>query len=169
MQSACRACFEEIGGYIVCPNGGEDTCAEIMARMHGWQTWSFPDIKVIHQRPVGTAGGVGILGARFRLGLTDHCVATHPLFMLAKCLRRCYKEKPYIVSGLSRLIGFFCGYLKRTKRQLPAAAIRYVRREQMRRLLSCVGWGPPLWRPVMPGDSSGDERKGSADRTYAAP
>jgi biofilm PGA synthesis N-glycosyltransferase PgaC len=150
LQVFRRACYEQIGGYIPCQNGGEDTCTEIMARMNGWQTWSFPEIRVIHRRPVGTGDGGRVLRARFRQGLTDYCVATHPLFMLAKSLRRCVKEKPYLLAGLARLCGFVYGYLKREPRHIPRDAGRYVRKEQMKRLLASMGIGPRLWRPVEP-------------------
>jgi glycosyltransferase involved in cell wall biosynthesis len=145
-----RACYEQIGGYIPCRNGGEDSCAEIMARMYGWQTWSFPEIKVIHQRPVGTGDGRVVLRARFRQGLTDYCLATHPIFMLAKCLRRCFIERPYVLSGLARLAGFLYGYIIREQRQLPDSARRYVRKEQIRRLFACAGTGAQLWKPIQP-------------------
>ena len=150
LQVFRRACYERIGGYIPCRNGGEDTCTEIMARMNGWQTWSFPEIRVIHRRRVGKGDGGRVLRARFRQGLSDYCVATHPLFMLAKSLRRCVKEKPHLLSGLARLCGFVYGYLVREPRQIPVDARRYVRREQMKRLLASVGVGPRLWRPVEP-------------------
>jgi biofilm PGA synthesis N-glycosyltransferase PgaC len=152
LQVFRRQCYEQIGGYIACRNGGEDTCTEILARMHGWQTWSFPEIKVVHQRPVGTKGSKAVLQARFRQGLADYGVATHPLFMLAKCLRRCWKERPYVASGLARLAGFAYGYLRREPRELPGAARGYVRREQKQRLWACAGIGPQPWQPA-PSDS----------------
>ena len=150
LQVFRRACYEQIGGYIPCPNGGEDTCAEIMARMNGWQTWSFPEIRVIHRRPVGQGKGGTLLRSRFRQGLSDYCVATHPVFMVAKTLRRCIKEKPLMLSGLARLCGFTYGYLTRAPRQIPRDARRYVRKEQMRRLLARLGIGPRLWQPITP-------------------
>jgi len=150
LQVFRRACYEQIGGYIPCANGGEDTCTEIMARMHGWQTWSFPEIRVIHQRPVGTGNGRKFLCGRFRQGLSDYCLATHPLFMTVKCLRRCVRERPYATAGLARLSGFVYGYLARTPRSIPRDVGRYVRKEQMRRLLARIGIGPRLWQPAQP-------------------
>jgi biofilm PGA synthesis N-glycosyltransferase PgaC len=152
LQVFRRACYEKIGGYIPCRNGGEDTCAEILARMYGWRTWSFRDIYVVHQRPVGTGAGKKVLHARFRQGLADYCVATHPVFMLTKCLARCLTERPYILSGLARLMGFLYGYCAREERPLPIDARRYVRKEQITRLLTRAGIGPRLWRPVQPGN-----------------
>jgi glycosyltransferase involved in cell wall biosynthesis len=147
LQVFRRVCYEQIGGYVPCPNGGEDTYTEIMARMQGWQTWSFPEIRAVHQKPVGTGDGKSLLRAKFRQGVTDYCLGTHPLFMMAKCLRRCLKERPYGGAGLARLAGFAYGYLARVPRQILAEARRYVRREQMTRLRANVGLGPRLWQP----------------------
>jgi hypothetical protein len=150
LQVFRRACYERIGGYIPCRNGGEDTCTEILARMNGWRTWSFPEIQVVHRRPVGKGDGGAVLRARFRQGLSDYCVASHPVFMLAKVLRRCVKEKPYVLAGLARLCGFVYGYLVREPREIPKDVRRYVRREQIGRLLAQVGLGPRLWQPAGP-------------------
>jgi len=151
LQVFRRACYGQIGGYVPCPNGGEDTYTEILARMHGWQTWSFPDLQAVHQKPVGTGDGKSILRAKFRQGLTDYCLATHPIFMVAKCARRCLKERPYGGAGLARLAGFAYGYVVRERRQILAEARRYVRKEQMHRLWASVGLGPRLWQPVLSG------------------
>lgn len=153
LQVFRRECYEQIGGYIPCKNGGEDSCAEIIARMHGWKTWSFPEIKVIHNRPVGTGDGKTILQARFRQGLTDYCLATHPVFMLAKCVRRCLIENPFFLSGPARLAGFIYGYMTREEISIPADAKQFVHKEQMKRLLAYVKFGPRLWSPIQTDNS----------------
>lgn len=141
-----RVCYEDSGGYIPFKNGGEDSGMEIMARMNGWQTWSFPEIKVFHNRPVGTGDGRSLLKARLRLGLTDYCLGTHPLFMLVKACKRCIWEKPYIISGLMRLSGYLYGFLKQEDRQLPAKAQQYLRKEQLSRLFAfCMK--KTFWKP----------------------
>jgi len=152
LQVFRRACYDQIGGYIPCKNGGEDSCAEVMARMYGWQTWSFRDIQTIHQRPVGARGDRSILHAQFRQGLADYCLAAHPMFMLFKCLRRCLIEKPYVGSGLARFTGFIYGYLTREQRLIPDSVRRYLRQEQVKRMLAHVGIGPKQWKPVQPGE-----------------
>jgi biofilm PGA synthesis N-glycosyltransferase PgaC len=141
-------CYEQIGGFIPCKNGGEDSCAEIMARMYGWQTWSFTDIKAIHQRPVGIRGARTLLKAKFNQGLTDYCVGTYTLFMLAKCFRRAIIERPYLFSGLARMTGFLYGYLSREKMQLPISVRKYIRREQFMRLCVSAGIKSHLWKPI---------------------
>lgn len=145
-----RKCYRQIGGFIPFKNGGEDSCAEVMARMFGWRTWSFPEIKVLHQRPVGTGEGHSILHGRYRLGLTDYCLGTHPLFMFAKCLRRCFVEKPYIFSGLCRIAGYVSGYIMAEPRQIPYSARSYLRKEQIRRLNTAFGLKRRSWSPVLP-------------------
>ena len=49
-QLVRRTCFEQIGGYLPLENGGEDWCAEVTARMLGWNTTTFPEIRAIELR-----------------------------------------------------------------------------------------------------------------------
>jgi len=138
IQMFRRQCYEDIGGYIPQKYGGDDSCASIMARMKGWQTRSFSQYKVIHHRAVGTGDGRSVLGARFRQGLTEYSVATHPLFMLAKSFRRAFLEKPYFIGSAARMVGFLYGYWLKDGRKIPAEGIHFVRREQINRLIRCV-------------------------------
>lgn len=138
IQTFRRACYEEIGGYIPLKYGGDDTCAEITARMKGWQTISFPEYIVQHSRPVGTGGNKTIYQARFHQGLTEYSVATHPFFMLAKSLRRAVLEKPYVFGSIARLAGFIYGYLIKEDRQISQEAMSFVRKEQLKRLIDYI-------------------------------
>jgi poly-beta-1,6-N-acetyl-D-glucosamine synthase len=134
IQVFTRECYEKCNGYIPFKYGGEDTGIAVMARMNGWKTWSFDDILVKHYRAVGTGDGRSLLRGRFRLGMTDYCIGTHPFFMILKSIKRMFKEKPYCLSGVVRLIGYLSGGLRSLERQLPEAAINYLREEQMLRL-----------------------------------
>ena len=131
-----KECFEQLGGYLPLKYGGEDTCSCIMARMNGWKSWSFPELCVVHNKPVGTGHAGNMLKIRFRHGLNEYGLATHPLFMLVKSLRRCIKERPIISGGLARIAGFIYGYWLREKRQIPDDMVRFIRQEQMGRLLN---------------------------------
>jgi glycosyltransferase involved in cell wall biosynthesis len=139
LQMFRRECYEAIGGYTPQKYGGDDTCAEIMARMNGWQTRSFAEIQVIHFRPVGTRNKRSVHRARFYQGLTEYGVGSHPLFMVCRCLRRAFLEKPYISGSVARFAGFLYGYLIREKRAVPVEVIRYLRKEQIGRLLGRCG------------------------------
>lgn len=128
-----RSCLEEIGGYLPLRGGGEDSAADIMARMRGWETRAFEHLRVDHHRRVG--GGLGgVLRARFQAGVTDHALGKHPLFVMLKSLRR-IGEPPLLLSGLCRLLGFACAWARRAPRMVPHEFVRYVRREQMQRLM----------------------------------
>jgi biofilm PGA synthesis N-glycosyltransferase PgaC len=148
LQVFNRSCYEQIGGYIPFRHGGEDAGAEVMARMYNWKTWSFPEIVAFHQKPVGTGDGRSLIRGRYSLGFREYSLGTHPVFMMAKCLRRCFVEYPYFLSGLARFYGFICGYFSGEQRQLPMNAVKYLRQEQWSRLLKCVGFGPSRWSPI---------------------
>ena len=82
-----RQCYEEIGGYLPLRFGGLDTVAETMARMHGWEVETFPDLEAFHYRSTGTAGG-GMVRAKFKAGILAYSVGYHPLFELnAMCIQ----------------------------------------------------------------------------------
>lgn len=129
-----RECWEQIGGLLPLPHGGEDTAACVAARMKGWRVWSFPEIRAVHHRPTGTGNASGILRARWSQGWSEYLLGSHPLFFLVKCLRRCLREKPYLVGGVWRMLGYAAAALKREPRTLPAELIAYLRAEQLGRL-----------------------------------
>ena len=117
--------------------GGDDSCMDIKARMYGWQTKSFPAYNPIHLRPVGTRKGkvtAIIWKVRFRQGLADFGIGTHPVFMLCKCLRRFITEKPYIISGTCRFLGYLYGYIVMRKAEVPDDVKKHLREEQLFRL-----------------------------------
>lgn len=129
-----KECYEAIGAFVPMKYGGEDTCACFMARMKGWKTWSFPDLLAIHNKPVGTGHSRSLLKIRFRLGIGEYFMGTHPLFALAKSCRRCFKEPPYLVGGCLRLLGFIYAHFMREKCQISDELKHYIRKEQMERL-----------------------------------
>ena len=135
IQVIRKKCYQQTNGYIPFLYGGEDAGLEIMARMKGWETWSFNDIKVLHNRPVGTGDGSSILYARFRLGITDYTLGVHPIFLIAKSIKRCFWEKPFILSGFARLMGFIVASYNDIPVQLPCEAVKYLRKEQINRLI----------------------------------
>ena len=138
LQVFRRECYESIGGYTPLRYGGEDALANIVARMHGWQTTSFPKYKTIHHRPIGVRGGTSILRGKFLQGLAEYHLWTHPIFMLPKSLRRMFIERPYLLGSTARLLGFFEGYLRGEKRDMPEEVKKFVRKEQIKRLASYV-------------------------------
>jgi len=128
-----RACYEDIGGLVPLRTGGEDTVAEIQARMKGWKVATFPEIQGLHLKPTGRQYGPSMLLVRFRQGLQEYQLGYHPLFAMVKSLSR-LSERPWFVGGLCRLGGYCYGIIRREKRSLSDETIRFLRNEQMQRL-----------------------------------
>jgi poly-beta-1,6-N-acetyl-D-glucosamine synthase len=130
-----KACYEEVSGFLPMKYGGEDTCACFAARMAGWKTWSFPEMVAIHNKPLGTGHAKGRIRICFRLGIGEHYLGSHPLFVLAKSIRRCFGESPFLAAGLSRLAGYLTGFFMHESREVPADLLRFIRKEQWQRLV----------------------------------
>lgn len=124
-------CYEAIGGYIPVPEGGEDTIAAISARMKGWEVRAFPNFKVYHHKK-----GVdvrGVLRERFRDGAIGFSIGSHPLFEIMKSFRR-IGQRPFLVSSLVRLLGFFSQYCLRKDRVVNKEFIKFLREDQFNRI-----------------------------------
>jgi len=126
-----RECWERIGGLIRAP--GWDTVDEFKANMLGWSTYTFPEIQVLHYRPAGQAQGNWKNWVKN--GRANYVTGYHPLFVLLKSVNR-LKSKPYGIAALGLLTGYVEGYLRRVPRVGDQQLIRYVRDQQMRRLLN---------------------------------
>ena len=125
-----RSCWEAIGGLIKAP--GWDTVDEVQANRLGWRTKSFPDLQVIHYRPTGAEQGAWRDGVK--MGRAAYISGYHPVFMTAKCVKRLF-QKPYVVVAIAHGYGFATGYLKRIPQVKDRGLIRYIRTQQIRRLL----------------------------------
>jgi glycosyltransferase involved in cell wall biosynthesis len=132
VQFLRRECFEETGGLPPLKYGGEDAAMEIAARMHGWKTKTFPELKVIHFGLVGGAAG-GPLKARFKWGRMNFNLGYHPLFQLARSVYR-LKDRPYLLGSLAELIGFAAGKVQDRKPAVDHEVVGYLRREQLAKL-----------------------------------
>jgi poly-beta-1,6-N-acetyl-D-glucosamine synthase len=126
-----RECFDAIGKFQPLRYGGEDWCAEIMARMNGWRVEACPALPVFHHKGIGTrAPG---LRPWYREGMADYSLGTSPLFEVFKCLRR-LGVKPYVLGAMARFSGFAWAYCRREKRSVPVEVMEYLRSEQKARL-----------------------------------
>jgi glycosyltransferase involved in cell wall biosynthesis len=131
VQMFRRECYESVGGIHPFRYGGEDWCAEVMARMKGWRVEAFPELKVFHHKP--TCAGAGALRSWYQQGLMDFSLGSYPLFVIVKCLRR-LRARPLIVGALARLAGFVSAYCRKEERPVPREFVEYLRGEQKARL-----------------------------------
>jgi poly-beta-1,6-N-acetyl-D-glucosamine synthase len=132
IQMFRKRCYEEIGGYRPLKLGGIDALAEILSRMRGWEVKSFKDIIAYHHRRIGTTRG-SLTRSRFRYGLKDYSIGTHPMFMFLKCVHR-FKEKPFIAGGILMLCGYFMAWIRRDPKAVSEEIAQFVRREQIDRM-----------------------------------
>lgn len=124
-----RACWEAIEGLF--PAAGWDTIDEVKANMLGWKTYSFPELQLLHHRLTGTSQP--LWRDQVKHGSVCYVAGYHPLFVAASCLRRISK-KPYVVGSLAMLLGFVKGYCAHQGRMKDAQFVKYLRRQQLRRL-----------------------------------
>lgn len=133
LQMFRREVFEAIDGYRPLPYGGLDTVSTAHARMLGWRTTAFDDLKISHRRRVGTGGGRHPIAVEFDLGVRDYSLGTGLLFEIAKCARR-LGDKPRVVGAVVRLAGYLSFAIRRRPRSLPDDLAKFIRREQYKRM-----------------------------------
>lgn len=126
-----RECWEMISPLVRAP--GWDTIDEVKANLRGWRTRTFSDLKVVQHKPTGSAAGNW--RNWFKNGRANYITGYHPLFMLAKGVKRTFLNRPFFVESAALMAGFFSGYLTGIPQAPEQEAIRYLRQQQLRRLL----------------------------------
>jgi len=130
-------CFQAIGGLEA--GLGWDTVDEAHAMMLGYRTRSFRHIHAQHHRPQGSAsnawrGHLASGRAAYRSGYSA-------IFMMARVFRR-LRSKPFGLASVMMLAGFCDGYLRKAPRAASPELVKFIRRQQLRRLLMQES----LWR-----------------------
>lgn len=129
-----RRCWEQICPLVKAP--GWDTIDEVKANMHGWTTRTFPDLELVQLKATGCADGRW--GNWFKNGLANYVTGYHPVFMLAKCVKRAF-AKPLFLASAALWTGFCAGYFRRLPQVEDGKAIRYLREQQLRYMLRRPG------------------------------
>ena len=137
-----RECFEKIGGYSPMKGGGVDLVAVVTARMHGWESQTFPERVVIHHRVMNTAVNKG-LKLKFKWGQSDYRLGGHPVWETFRCMYQ-MKNRPYIAGGLVTLAGYYYALITRRPRSVSPEFIEFRGKEQMQRLKDFLAARLPL-------------------------
>ena len=122
-------CWKHIGDLPRAP--GWDTLDEVKANMLGWQTYSFEDVPLLQRRPTGEAAGQWRNWVKN--GLACYLIGYHPLFMVARSMRRGL-HPPYVIATAGAAWGFLSAALTRTPRVAEPVLVRYMQRQQLARL-----------------------------------
>jgi hypothetical protein len=125
-----RECWDQISPLAKAP--GWDTIDEVKANMYGWKTKTFAELMLVQHKPTG--GADGRWRNWFKNGRANYMAGYHPMFMLAKCIKRA-AESPAFVQSVALTAGFVSGYLKGVPRAADRETVRYLRHQQIRRLL----------------------------------
>lgn len=125
-------CFDEIGGYTPNAAGGVDWIAVMSARMKGWNVTAFQEKRFHHYRPLGTAENRP-LHAIFNYGERAYYLGSSPVWHLFRVAFRMTK-KPYVVGGISLLLGYCWSAINRVRRPVTPEMMRYYRNDQMHKL-----------------------------------
>ncbi len=146
-----RECYEQMDGHRRLSQGGTDTVADIMARMHGWKVRTFSEVQAIHHGEVGKIGGSMFRG-RFQYGVQDYSLGYHPLFFLAKMVRRIF-HRPYLLGSVQHCLGYFSASLRRMDYAVDNDVVEFLRDEQKARLVMALKhmFHPVEGRPVSKG------------------
>jgi poly-beta-1,6-N-acetyl-D-glucosamine synthase len=132
-----RQCLEDIGGYVPVKGGAIDRIANIAARMKGWKTRTFIEKMYFHHRQMGTAQQ-GVLAARFKDGVKDYAVGSHPVWEVFRTIYQMTK-RPFIVGGMALLSGYVWSVVRGVQRPVSEEMVVFHRREQMTRLKEFLG------------------------------
>jgi hypothetical protein len=100
----------------------------------GWKavSWDEPDLRFEHLRPMGSSQTSIYTGKR-RHGFGQYFMGTDPLYFTATAAFRAM-EPPYILGGLSMLMGYFGAMIRRERRLDDPELRAYIRRYQRRAL-----------------------------------
>jgi len=126
-----KQCWDEIGGVI--DNLGWDVIDVYKARMLGWDTYNFEDIKMIHHVITWTKGG--LIHGRERAGRMAYLMGMYPLFFYLKAARELLRF-PYIISACAYIRGYRKAFSKKEERVVSRELMAHIRKEQLDRIKS---------------------------------
>ncbi len=123
-------CYKDINGLLNCL--GWDSIDELKANMLGWNSQSFPELKIHHLKKTQSAGG--IFSGSFNTGIASYNSGSHPLFVLAKALKIILVRR-YRFNSIGLLSGYFSCMIKLKPKPIDRELIKYVRKQQINKLL----------------------------------
>ena len=125
-----KKCFEDIGGLR--PSIGWDTCDEMLARYHNWEIETDTRLQVKHYRVLGTE--TGSIRIRVKVGNGMYRLRYGFLITLISAAKAGYLNKPYILTGLAVMWGWFQSWLNRDEFMVSKEEGRFIRNFRWKRM-----------------------------------
>ena len=123
-------CYKDINGLLDCL--GWDSIDELKANMLGWNTQSFPELKIHHLKRTQSSGGIFTGG--FNAGVGGYNSGYHPLFLLSRAFYILLLRR-YKFYSIGMLWGYFSSLIKFRPKPIDKKLIKYIRKQQMNKLL----------------------------------
>jgi hypothetical protein len=133
LQMFRRPVFDAIGGYQPLLYGAIDVISTASARLRGWETRAFDDLRFVHRRRTGTGDESSMIKVNYDDGVRDYSIGSSFLFVAAKCVRR-LGDDPKILGSLARLAGFVVSVVTRRHSNVDPEVKAFIRAEQLDRL-----------------------------------
>ncbi len=103
-----RKCFEETGGYLL--TYSPDSVANIKAKLRGWETKQFKEIKILQTRK--TSSAEGLWRGYKQKGISAYFLNLNPILALLRGIGYLLFKKPYY-TGIAYLCGYFGSFLRK--------------------------------------------------------
>lgn len=139
-----RECYDAIGGLVA--SMGWDGIDEWQALAKGWNVESFKEPKIYHYRFTGAA--TGYLKSCIEQGDGAYRMGYHPLFMIARGIRR-MTDRPYLIGGAAMVGSYFMSWLRRQEMLADPSVVRYIRQSQLHKLVGLAS-GKPVHEDWIP-------------------
>jgi len=123
-------CYKDINGLLNCL--GWDSIDELKANMLNWNSQSFPELRIHHLKKTQSSGG--IFRGSFNKGVASYNFGSHPLYVMVQALYILLFLR-YKSNSIGLLWGFFSSMIKQKPRPIDKELIKYIRKQQMNRLL----------------------------------
>ncbi len=126
-----KAAFEEMGGLK--HTIGWDTLDEILLQYYGWQVLVDESLPVKHYRPLGTK--TGLVRVRVRIGYSFYRMRYGFWISLISAAKTAFRNKPYLLSGLAVMWGFFEAWWRGDEFAVNEAEGKFIRQFRRSRML----------------------------------
>lgn len=121
-----KECFRDINGWRAIP--GWDLADLLAAQMKGWETRCFDEYKILHFRESGSRRS-GVTGGKFLLGRFLFRYGYSFFYTFLKGIYR-IPEKPFLIGGLSLIVGYIYACIKNEKKLFDKDMRRFLRKKQ---------------------------------------